>query len=510
MEWIRAANLKMYDIITAFNDVTVIDWTKSGFGIKTGDIVYIYVGAPYSRIMYKTICINDAVVGDEIIDDKKYWANSEEFDDSTEHVRLELVSNITSDKLALSNLTELKLIKNRIQGAYKSENYKELFEYIHKNENMSTEDMVELFEKTELLNAQKRADEAEVLRKKFIKDFSADKLLDMSLNDYLLSPKGYGNEASFCRRIRYELEGLAHMGNAFPDVFGLYMKSGKSIELSPTLKKKFGNDIHAAFDSIKKQIIELLENVEKKDYEAISKCKLNSLFKFKLLLVYYPDQFIPVCAKGTLDAYCDVVGVQVKNNEDMIYRNIALLEWKNMYSPFAQWSNSVFMLFVDWIWRAKKKIDTSGLKKSHGTDAEKIENELEALCVEGEDKLALVKVRINQGEFRKRLLKKYSKCCLCNVNNPALLIASHIKPWSQSEPEEKLDEDNGFLMCPNHDQLFDKGWISFDDEGKIIISDQLDDVNRIYTNVNEDMKIQLTEGNKKYLNFHREFYSVKV
>lgn len=102
------------------------------------------------------------------------------------------------------------------------------------------------------------------------------------------------------------------------------------------------------------------------------------------------------------------------------------------------------------------------------------------------------------------MLKKYNRCCLCEVENPTLLIASHIKPWVESEPEEKLDVDNGFLMCPNHDKLFDKGYITFDDDGKIIISDRLTENDRVFLNVNSRMHIELTESNKKYLKFHRE------
>ena len=52
-----------------------------------------------------------------------------------------------------------------------------------------------------------------------------------------------------------------------------------------------------------------------------------------------------------------------------------------------------------------------------------------------------------------------------------LLVASHIKPWSISDANEKLDIHNGLLMCPNHDKLFDRGYISFDDTGRILISE---------------------------------------
>ena len=65
----------------------------------------------------------------------------------------------------------------------------------------------------------------------------------------------------------------------------------------------------------------------------------------------------------------------------------------------------------------------------------------------GETKDAVIKQRVNQGGFRERLLSRYEHCVLCQVNEPQLLIASHIKPWNESTPEERLDRDNGFLMC---------------------------------------------------------------
>lgn len=138
-------------------------------------------------------------------------------------------------------------------------------------------------------------------------------------------------------------------------------------------------------------------------------------------------------------------------------------------------------------------------------EAKKIEEEMSSLNVEGESKKAVINVRVNQGIFRNLLLKRYNRCCLCKVENSALLIASHIKPWAESEPEEKLDVNNGFLMCPNHDKLFDKGYITFGNDGKIIISDKLTEEDKIFLNVDSKMYIEkLTNGNKKYLEFHRK------
>lgn len=139
-------------------------------------------------------------------------------------------------------------------------------------------------------------------------------------------------------------------------------------------------------------------------------------------------------------------------------------------------------------------------------ETQKIEKEVEPLNIDEESKKAIVNVRVNQGKFRDLLLKRYkNKCCLCAVKNQKFLIASHIKPWAKSESKEKADVNNGFLMCPNHDSLFDKGYITFDDDGKIIISGKLSENDRVFLNVNSKMHIeQLTKSNKKYLKFHRK------
>ena len=124
-----------------------------------------------------------------------------------------------------------------------------------------------------------------------------------------------------------------------------------------------------------------------------------------------------------------------------------------------------------------------GKSKSDAEIVAEIETEIDNLSLEGKERVALVKTRVNQSVFRERLLNRYSNCCLCKVENPALLIASHIKPWAVSTAEEKLDADNGFLLCPNHDALFDGGYISFEDDGSILISKRLSAMDCTFTNV---------------------------
>ena len=224
-----------------------------------------------------------------------------------------------------------------------------------------------------------------------------------------------------------------------------------------------------------------------------------------LMIVYFYDRFVPVCTNPAIDKCLESVSIRLEKNTPMVYKNLALVEWKKTVPELADWSNQMVLDFC--LWLNRKNIITNKEELCNNAvikEAQKIEEEISSLNIEGASKKASINVRVNQGIFRDLLLKRYNRCCLCGVENHTLLIASHIKPWAESEPKEKLDVDNGFLMCPNHDRIFDKGYITFDDDGKIIISDRLIENDRVSLNVDSRMHIELTESNKKYLKFHRE------
>ena len=142
-------------------------------------------------------------------------------------------------------------------------------------------------------------------------------------------------------------------------------------------------------------------------------------------------------------------------------------------------------------------------QKAHKPSLTDIREREQPRIIIGDDREAIVKVRINQSEFRKRLLKRYNGCCLCGLRNPELLIASHIQPWRNSDKNEKVDDDNGLLLCPNHDQLFDKGFITFTDDGEMIVSEKLSENDRAITNVLSTKRIELSERGCGYMRFHR-------
>ena len=159
------------------------------------------------------------------------------------------------------------------------------------------------------------------------------------------------------------------------------------------------------------------------------------------------------------------------------------------------------------IWYGNDEIDTSVVEyidkyeTSYDKRIETIEKNLTAL--EGKERETIVKERVNQDVFRSNLIKKYKHCCLCGVDEPSLLIASHIKPWKDSDKYEKLDVNNGLLLCPDHDKAFDLGFISFSDNGEIIISEKLSEINRTFLNIHKGMKILVTDENCEYLKYHR-------
>ncbi len=134
-----------------------------------------------------------------------------------------------------------------------------------------------------------------------------------------------------------------------------------------------------------------------------------------------------------------------------------------------------------------------------------IQKELESPTVlDKTEKESIVKARIGQSIFKKELLAVEKKCKLCGVSDERFLVASHIKPWSQSNHQERLDSNNGLLLCPNHDALFDKGYISFDKSGIIVISNSLNQQTKIFLNINDKTRIQLNEIQQQYMKWHRE------
>lgn len=123
------------------------------------------------------------------------------------------------------------------------------------------------------------------------------------------------------------------------------------------------------------------------------------------------------------------------------------------------------------------------------------------------ERKGLVTSRVGQGTYRNGLIKKWGgKCAVTNSSTKAILIASHIVPWSKSNDKERKDTENGILLSPVYDALFDRHLISFSDEGKILISNKLMNLEIKTLEIKSDSRIRVTEGMKPYLQRHREIF----
>jgi hypothetical protein len=119
---------------------------------------------------------------------------------------------------------------------------------------------------------------------------------------------------------------------------------------------------------------------------------------------------------------------------------------------------------------------------------------------------ALVQARRGQGLFKERVRKLETFCRVTHVDNPAHLIASHCKPWRDSRADERLDGENGLLLTPSIDHLFDRGFISFEDNGDLLISPVAHRLSLRRMGVATESGVNgggFSEGQRHYLEFHR-------
>ena len=114
--------------------------------------------------------------------------------------------------------------------------------------------------------------------------------------------------------------------------------------------------------------------------------------------------------------------------------------------------------------------------------------------------------REGQDEYRKKLLEECPFCPITMINEESLLIASHIKPWAVSDSIERIDPNNGFILSPLYDKLFDRGYITFSDDKRVSISNWLSRQVKERIGIKDNQMFQFLPINserQKYLAYHR-------
>jgi putative restriction endonuclease len=153
------------------------------------------------------------------------------------------------------------------------------------------------------------------------------------------------------------------------------------------------------------------------------------------------------------------------------------------------------------------KLVAQELAPDFDSDSEyEINLEIEAQHLEGDlERIQVTKSRRGQGIFKSNVRLIESHCRITGITNIKHLRASHIKPWSASSNEEKLDGSNGLLLSPHVDHLFDRGFISFANTGDLLVSQKLSpDVLERWSISSISNVGEFRDSQKIYLSYHRE------
>jgi 5-methylcytosine-specific restriction protein A len=127
------------------------------------------------------------------------------------------------------------------------------------------------------------------------------------------------------------------------------------------------------------------------------------------------------------------------------------------------------------------------------------------------ERSGLVLSRVGQGAYRKSVINRWeNKCAVTGFGDSRILIASHIHPWRDAKSDERLDVHNGILLSPTYDALFDRHLISFENNGKIILSDLVASTEFAKVGVTGRESIaRLNEDNFPYLAMHQRTFNEK-
>jgi GNAT superfamily N-acetyltransferase len=129
------------------------------------------------------------------------------------------------------------------------------------------------------------------------------------------------------------------------------------------------------------------------------------------------------------------------------------------------------------------------------------------------DREAIIRARRGQGIFKQRVMRIERRCRITGVSRLTHLLASHCKPWRDSSNEERLNGENGLLLTPSIDHLFDRGFIGFEDSGELIISPvaHRPSLQRMGIEVERVINVGgFTEGQRNFLEFHRNSVLLKA
>jgi len=171
----------------------------------------------------------------------------------------------------------------------------------------------------------------------------------------------------------------------------------------------------------------------------------------KAIKPYLPNKYSPLQSNG--------------NGNQCVYLTEVPLELANELSKLL--GNQVEQIVE------RHKDEELAFVEDSNVDSKAIDEIRQRKDIHETEKLRFIKSRNGQGIFKDRVKEIEQGCRVTGLSDVKYLIASHIKPWAKSNDFERLDGNNGLLLSPHIDKLFDSGYISFEDNGDMITSPKL-------------------------------------
>lgn len=286
-------------------------------------------------------------------------------------------------------------------------------------------------------------------------------------------------------------EGKLYLGSE-KDVFSFFGEEGFSIKCF-ILK-----------EDLLSYLAEVKDEYEKPTQNYSAGNELKDLWLSRMCLVGDSENIIQFSLTHQKQLTHAGVYVNSKDNGYRILRTICLplISYLRFMKVKDETGNTLYYvkLFADFdaVWQRKTlpNIFTYGLKK--------IQKQNKKKKLKAENRNA----RDGQGKFRDLLIEEFSSCPITKISDERLLIASHIKPWSVSNETEQIDPNNGLLLSPLFDKLFDGGFITFTDDMKLVKSKWISPKNWERIGLKDDQYFQdlrLNESRRIYMEFHRHY-----
>lgn len=181
---------------------------------------------------------------------------------------------------------------------------------------------------------------------------------DMNLDDFVV---GKGNKSSFCYQLEFNLAQLGSIRGSNSKKFGIYYSQEEKKYI--TTKAWARKNINESFSELKNAIIEIIKlgaDDSKESIEKIDSIPLSSIFKYKILSVYYPNNYLNIFSKNPLSYFLFQFYPESNFKKSSIYEmQKKLIEIKNSNKIVKNWTNIEYGNYLYYLFKNVKKLNTS-------------------------------------------------------------------------------------------------------------------------------------------------------